>query len=213
MPLAESPNITDWLQAIGSLLALPAVGVSILLLLHERRIRHEEEHDQEAAQARLVIGRTTNLIYNKALSGSERATYLVTWSVHNYSGQPAMFVNALVHDELDGEDYLFHILWDILPPGAEVSGEAAVTVASDDEVDQSRFRVDLMFTDAAGRVWRRAGQEMPRRLRQHPDHGWIKESPPPRNAWLRALARIRRPKLQRYGPRRDGRDPFYLREE
>ncbi|MEU8003221.1 hypothetical protein AB0B66_18850 [Catellatospora sp. NPDC049111] len=219
MLLAESPNITDWLQAVGSIMgscvAVPAAAFAGLLLMHERKVRREEESDQEAAQARLVIGRITNVTFSRGLSSSGRPTYSVSWSVHNFSGQPAMFVNVVVHDQVDGEDYLHHNLWDLLDPAGKVGGEAIVTLADDGdgEVEQSRFRVDLMYTDAAGSTWRRAGDQQPRRLRQHPERGWIKENPPPKGAWGWAVERIRGPRLQAYEAREDGQDPFHLRDE
>ncbi|WP_212830602.1 hypothetical protein [Catellatospora sp. TT07R-123] len=218
MPLDDAPNVTDWIQAVsglvGSFLALPAVALAGYQLAQEQRARREDEREKLAAQARLVIGKTTSLSLPNPPYGDAASLYNLSWKVRNYSEHHIAELHVSIYDEVNGQDYPYDRMWDVLSPNGEAAGTSVIPLFPNEDPDQSQFAVELMFVDSAGRWWRRSGREMPLSLTPHPDgSGWLKPHKPAKGRLGRFISLIRKHRPQRYADRGDDRDPFYLRED
>jgi hypothetical protein len=169
---AEAPKITDWMQAWGSVVGLLLSGVAALatwlLFRHEIRVRRDEQRDEEAAQARLVVGSivafgpSVDIIHEGGVvQGSVRSA---SWKVKNYSSAPifqvGVWLNVRTHDGW-GEDQI----WDVVDD--EIQGtigiEPALESGSDGYYGLDDFTVEVVFTDAGGATWLRDGRVSPYR--------------------------------------------------
>lgn len=161
------------MQAWGSLAGLVmstfAVIFTGLLFRHEIRVRRDEQRDQEAAQARLVVGRivgygpqATTLQWGP-LDLVHGSVTQFEWSVKNYSSAPILDFDIRVVREKDGRE------WIGLHPGNDVvEGEILGRIILDDPVEipdgtmlASAFRLVITYVDAEGRSWMRVGRDEP----------------------------------------------------
>ncbi|WP_124774368.1 hypothetical protein [Micromonospora inaquosa] len=163
MLAAEAPKITDWMQAWGSLAGLALSGIAalatVLLLRHEIRVRRDEQRDNEAAQARLVVGRIKAIERSMLLEIASSGAYLryeVVWEVSNYSGLPVF-------------DLTVNLFEDVVPAArADVvdgtfSAKFQVDEALAETYSVGEIPITIQYSDASGLRWRRRGLGTPTR--------------------------------------------------
>lgn len=167
MLTAEAPKITDWMQAWGSLAGLvmstAAVIFTGLLFRHEIRVRRDEQRDNEAAQARLVIGAVTEAVTVDGLVVGAR------WLIVNHSNAPVFDVHVSVlnrHGEgrplVEGDS---DKSIEILQPGQSEKGSVTFIYHWPEElVDRDQMWIAVFYLDASGIQWSRGGTEVPQRL-------------------------------------------------
>lgn len=169
--MAETPTVTDWLQGVGTIAALPVAVVALsftaMLFLHERRVRREDKADADVAPARLVFARAVELRVE-----AEKLN-LVRYEIVNHGEAPIFQVEASIvtssgaagHSaaELDGLMGSRVVKMLIDPP---ISAFTPTTV--------SDLPLTVTFTDATGLRWRRTGRDRPERLLTNvpSDTGW-----------------------------------------
>ncbi|MFF5181759.1 hypothetical protein ACFY2Q_27335 [Micromonospora sp. NPDC000316] len=165
MLAAEAPKITDWMQAWGSLAGLvmstAAVIFTGLLFRHEIRVRRDEQRDNEATQARLVVARPVTVKRN-----GERPDEIthVECLISNYSNMPVF--NLMAHIQLISEPQfldeqfgLFNVLQDEAAWNAELSRPVR-----DSELSESLLICVITFFDSSGVFWQREGINLPIRI-------------------------------------------------
>lgn len=159
----EAPKITDWMQAWGSVAGLVMSTLAVLftglLFRHEIRVRREEQRDNEAAQARLVVARPVTV---KLDERSGKLTH-VGCLISNYSNAPVFNLTAsLFHvDErgaVDEESALFSVVQE-----STAWNPALATPVRDFEGVVEGYYCVISFTDSAGLYWRRSGLDLPTR--------------------------------------------------
>ncbi len=171
MALSDAPKITDWIAAwtgiFGLIVATLALIFTALILRHEIRVRREDQHDLAAAQARLIVS-TIEL----ALDVPRVVVRSVRWRVHNYSSAPIVNLRVVIGRRRNRVDLMLdrHA---VLEPGGEIDEELGldepiVWRVGDSEPPARRLYVVIEFTDAAGLVWSRFGDQPPQRVMPTP---------------------------------------------
>jgi hypothetical protein len=165
------------MQGWGSILSLVvSTGALVFtgwLLRHEIRVRREEKADNEATQARLVVGtviRSQGELVNGVFADNPATS--VTWRVKNYSQAPIFDVELQLHPHWGHDVMLRRALHKRKPVRVgivedEEQGmiEIPPTVITDElGHDLSRFQTIVTFTDASGVRWRRTTGFPPDRL-------------------------------------------------
>lgn len=164
----ETPNITDWMQGWGSLLALPlSLGAMVftgLLLLHEIRVRRQERYHNDSAQARLI--RVDEARHD---DGADRKGSRIRYRIHNRSDAPILDVHVL-HPSPEGDRYE-ESGQRITVEGREKGWFSFTDPALTAKIGEAKFvhSLDLpyvlVFTDAEGRKWSRyMGAGLPKRV-------------------------------------------------
>ncbi|WP_430497169.1 hypothetical protein ACQRWP_21180 [Micromonospora trifolii] len=168
MLAAEAPKITDWMQAWGSVVGLLLSGLAAmatwLLFRHEIQVRREEQRDNEAAQARLIVP-----VLDDLPRGLDEVR---SFTIANYSGVPFydLRVMLLRNERLIGNySSPLHVLMGevkgsfsyLAVPGVDVVGIAKT----------GDLAIGVYFTDASGLRWSKLNREPPTRVRQ--DDRWI----------------------------------------
>jgi hypothetical protein len=171
MLAAEAPKITDWMQAWGSLAGLvmstAAVIFTGLLFRHEIRVRREEQRDNEAALARLVVAQfrymnTTNADEGGHLTGD--ITY-IDYTILNVASAPILDVSFGLLDVVTGSGKLYRSV----ERKAVVVKEVEMGVVFDpplpyDGYGEPNHLVPVVrFTDSNGLRWIRQGTSSPKR--------------------------------------------------
>ncbi|TDC86151.1 hypothetical protein E1193_00335 [Micromonospora sp. KC606] len=196
MLAAEAPKITDWMQAWGSLAGLVmstfAVIFTGLLFRHEIRVRREEQRDQEAAQARLIIGTaryspgpvTYELVLDDPtdkrllVSGTivpvgKKSSAKVKWKVVNHSSLPIFAVRIKVYCRITTSSLQWPKVIDVLEDCCEGAVEIdGIDLTADQlhekygiaELADEDFFIEVAFTDSTGLRWVRTGLDSPRRI-------------------------------------------------
>ncbi|TDB79620.1 hypothetical protein [Micromonospora sp. KC721] len=164
LAVEEVPKITDWMQAWGSLAGLLMSTVAVLftglLFRHEIRVRREEQRDNEAAQARLVVARP--IAMKRDGERSDEITH-VGCLITNYSSMPIFNLTVRLYvtgylDSIGDEPALFSVVQD------DVAWTAALRwPVRDSDLLQDEFYCVLDFVDSAGLSWRRSGLHLPTR--------------------------------------------------
>ncbi|MBQ1018597.1 hypothetical protein KBX71_12090 [Micromonospora sp. D93] len=170
MLAAEAPKITDWMQAWGSLAGLVmstfAVIFTGLLFRHEIRVRREEQRDNEAALARLVVAEyltmsTTGVDVNGYLVGD--LTY-VEYRIRNVSPSPILNVFLAVRDRRDDKLYRTTEVRSVVVTQADM-GVTLKPPLSRPKLGDPTFLIPvIIFTDANGLSWVREGTAGPKRI-------------------------------------------------
>lgn len=174
---ADAPSVTDWMQGWGSVLGLLMSTIAVIftgwLLRHEINVRREEKADNEATQARLIVG-TVISSQGELVNGvfTDGPATSVTWRVKNYSQAPIFDVQLWLHPHWGHDGALRLALHQRKPERVGLVEDEKIgaieippTVISDEiGHDLSRFRVNLEFTDASGIRWSRAQSFPPQRL-------------------------------------------------
>jgi hypothetical protein len=182
MASASGPQITDWIQAWGSVLSLIVAAIALLftglLLRHEIHVRRAELADTIAAQARLVV---PQLYAESAVP--QVATRSIRWSVRNYSSAPVTNLRI----EIGWQDRV-ELMVDrhvVLEPNAQIEEELGLTQpivrrVADPKPAARRLYISVEFTDAAGLLWVRDGTQPPRRITDWSlrSHSGIREDRP-----------------------------------
>ncbi|MEH1098198.1 hypothetical protein [Micromonospora sp. CPCC 205561] len=160
----EVPKITDWMQAWGSLAGLvmstAAVIFTGLLFRHEIRVRREEQRDNEAAQARLVVARP--VVMKRDGERSDEITH-VGCLINNYSSMPIFNLTVRLYvtgylDAIGEEPALFSVVQD------DVAWTAALRwPVRDSDLLKEEFYCSINFVDSAGLSWHRSGLNLPTR--------------------------------------------------
>lgn len=164
---AEAPKITDWMQAWGSVVGLLLSGLAAmatwLLFRHEIQVRREEQRDNEAAQARLIVP-----VLNDLPRGLDEVR---SFTIANYSGVPFydLRVMLLWRERLIGNyPSALHVLMEevagsfsyLAVPGVDVAGIAKT----------GDLAIGVYFTDASGLRWSKLNREPPTRVQS--DDRW-----------------------------------------
>lgn len=171
---AEAPSVTDWLQGIGTIAALPVAVVALWftarLFQHEIRVRREEKADADIAHARLVFVRAVELRTKDEKLSSVR------YEIVNHGADPIFQVEASIvtssgaaghsADELDGLVGSRAVEMLIDPPIPAVTSTTVRDVS-----------LTVTFTDTAGLRWRRTGRDQPERLLASAPAGTGSEAP------------------------------------
>ncbi|MBM0259363.1 hypothetical protein [Micromonospora sp. 4G55] len=167
MLAGEAPKITDWMQAWGSLAGLVMSTVAVvftgLLFRHEIRVRREEQRDNEAALARLVVYEfrrvdTTDVDDDGNLIGD---VVYIEYRIRNLAASPILDVTFSL---LDVEKGVMHPAMTVREV---VVSETDVGVDFDPPLEiQEPWELDLLlpvihFTDANGLQWVRQGTASP----------------------------------------------------
>ncbi|RQX15840.1 hypothetical protein DDE19_17655 [Micromonospora ureilytica] len=162
MLAAEAPKITDWMQAWGSVVGLLLSGLAAmatwLLFRHEIQVRREEQRDNEAAQARLIVP-----VLSDPPQGPDEVR---SFTIANYSGVPFydLRVMLLRNARLIGNyPSALHVLMGEVAgsfsylevPGVDVAGIAKT----------GDLAIGVYFTDASGLRWSKLNREPPIRVR------------------------------------------------
>ncbi|WP_431905570.1 hypothetical protein [Micromonospora carbonacea] len=164
----EAPKVTDWMQAWGSLAGLvmstAAVIFTGLLFRHEIRVRREEQRDNEAAQARLVVTHPVRFSRNSLEKGRQWALTHAYGTIDNYSGAPVLnvAVRVIKQGEAVGiEDAKFPVLADNVQWGVELV--KPIDRGKEDPLPEDHLP-EIEFTDAGGLRWKRLGNDLPVRV-------------------------------------------------
>ncbi len=133
-------TVADWVGAVGT------GGALLSSLYFIRRDKREAAEEARGAQARLVVAWTNE-------TKGEASTYNVIGHVRNASSEPVFDVEIQVADEGSSQNATWSTpgLPMVLPPQAV--GEFKL-------YEVSTVRLDLRFTDANGRKWRRVGGDL-----------------------------------------------------
>ncbi|MFI7647398.1 hypothetical protein ACIBTZ_15135 [Micromonospora sp. NPDC049460] len=174
MLLAESPKVTDWMQAWGSIASLVmstlAVLFTALLLRHERRVRREEQEDAQAAQARLIITRL-----EKVARDPETKEVSFEWTVLNRSQGPIFDPTVDIEPPRGFNSTAFVGEVEMpansqtLLPGGSIKGKWIFTQTVNPRFfmniksQLSNFGISVRFTDASGLRWIRVKERQPLR--------------------------------------------------
>ncbi|MEU8337801.1 hypothetical protein [Micromonospora tulbaghiae] len=171
----EAPKITDWMQAWGSLAGLVMSTVAVIftgmLFRHEIRVRREEQRDNEAALARLVVYEfrrvdTTEVDDDGSLFGD---VVYIEYRIRNLAASPILDVTFSLMDLEKGVTYPAMTVKEV------VVSETDVGIAFDPPLKVSQLgNIDLLlpviqFTDANGLHWVRQGTASP--IRRFPKRG------------------------------------------
>ncbi|MCG5443281.1 hypothetical protein NIE79_001082 [Micromonospora sp. NIE79] len=186
MLAAEAPKITDWMQAWGSVVGLLLSGLAAmatwLLFRHEIQVRREEQRDNEAAQARLIVPVLDDL--------PQGVDEVPSFTIANYSGVPFydLRVMLLRNERLIGNyPSPLHVLM------GEVAGSFSYLEVPGVDVARRAKTGDLAigvyFTDASGLRWSKLNREPPTRVRR--DDRWAVIEPNTIRDRQRAAARAR----------------------
>ena len=169
-PVADGPTLADWLQGWGTVggtvfAALAAVA-AVAVLMHDRAVRRADEADTAAAQARAVI-----VLVNA--KWDEPQVTDVWFTLRNFSNSVILDIRFGYRyrdsqGRLEGGEFRREYLapgestesekmrldqpvqaWDTLPAGV---------------IPPDLFPTRVIFTDAAGRRWRRDGRAQPVRF-------------------------------------------------
>jgi hypothetical protein len=183
----EAPKVTDWMQAWGSVVGLVLSGLAALatwiLLRHEIRVRREEQRDREATQARLIVGRATQLSRTEEAdyetpNGVKRTTRSVAsdrvrWVVTNHSAAPVFNLRVSVYSTTLNSGVEWPLWIDVLEGREDGVVEIDGLGASPEDLLRDRgfaalpdddLYVEMIFTDSAGLHWERVGHNPPNRL-------------------------------------------------
>ncbi|WP_410815405.1 hypothetical protein [Micromonospora sp. 050-3] len=169
MLAAEAPKITDWMQAWGSVVGLLLSGLAAmatwLLFRHEIQVRREEQRDNEAAQARLIVPVLDDL--------PRDPDELRSFTIANYSGVPFYDLRVmLLRDERLIGTYpsALHVLM------GEVKGSFSYLQLPGVNVERAArtgtLGIGVYFTDASGLRWSKLNREPPTRVQR--DDRWSK---------------------------------------
>jgi hypothetical protein len=168
--IADSPSVADWLQGwgtvAGAVFAAIAAVVALVVLQHDRQMSRSSEMEQAAAQARSILA----LIDAEWQAGSVRE---VNFSIRNFSLGLILDIDFAFR-RADGVAHQGGLVSsDLLRPGTT---SKVWKMPLDPEVDlrsaqrevgvipPDLFETRIVFTDAAGRRWRRDGRAQPVRL-------------------------------------------------
>src|SRR5262245_32441993 len=167
-PVADAvePNVTDWLQAVGTLAEALCTAGSLLaaglLLWFEIRTRNGEQRDLEAAQARLVFAKATS-------AGGDKATGMTAVRLEVLNNSDAtVFDLSVTISRRDDDPFEFLDLEATLDAGRRHQMELALPApvawdAEDDDPPVEVFECVVEFTDARGLRWKRVGTSQPER--------------------------------------------------
>jgi hypothetical protein len=167
--VSDAPNITDWLQGIGAVLAFAVTGVGLLWEIRSRRL---EGADRDRARARSVVAVIDDaegpLEDGEVRFGVERATITVT----NFSPEPITNVMIILPTGSNsgrvwpsfvpsiGPGKEFVAEWELGEPFSYRSGDRPEIV--DTKVED--IAVDFQI---AGRRWVRVGHAEPELWRKN----------------------------------------------
>ncbi|MFG3645092.1 hypothetical protein ACGF3C_32940 [Micromonospora sp. NPDC047762] len=173
MLVAEAPKITDWMQAWGSLAGLvmstAAVIFTGLLFRHEIRVRREEQRDNEAAQARLIVCGVAGIdVRGDEVRGA-------SWYVANHSSAPIFDLKAWIVANYAATEVVFEGAEEletlrVLEPGQTHRGMLNFRdTYSAEMVGLDHLACAAEFYDAVGLQWRREGGLSPDRIIEFDD--------------------------------------------
>ena len=142
-------TVPAWVAAIGTVLAF---AVTFALLLWEIRLRRAQAADQEMRQARLawVEANGTEISPSRG-----KVTVVTRPVVHNASDETIHGLFVRVYDEFG------QLLGDTMPAAASLPPRSEVACYLRVDVPQEHARgfesmsVELFFTDADGRRWKK----------------------------------------------------------
>lgn len=141
--LTESPNVADWIsaigQAVGALATAAAVVVALYIAGRDSRQRKFEERNGALAQARLIR------VSAPEVDGSD-----LIFSLNNYSDSPITLVAFEAFAEIDGEDERFRASEEIWLPDRSDSTTPKVRLSLK-SLTKLYWRV--RWTDPGGRMW------------------------------------------------------------
>ncbi|MFC8619739.1 hypothetical protein ACFT9M_25480 [Micromonospora purpureochromogenes] len=169
MLASETPKITDWMQAWGSVAGLVmstiAVVLTGLLFRHEIRVRREEQRDTEAALARLVIAEfwykeTTELDDGGRQRGDLK---ILDFRIRNLNNAPILNVTLGVQDVVTNRVYIAHDLKSVIVSQAEMGVVFNPPLPLNEDADVDHLLPVIRFTDANGLRWIRLGTASPER--------------------------------------------------
>ncbi|MFC0504173.1 hypothetical protein [Micromonospora costi] len=166
----EIPKITDWMQAWGSLAGLLMSTIAVvftgLLLRHEIRVRRDEQRDNEAALARLVVAefRFANgpkVNHEGVLTG--QLTY-VEYRIRNLSSSPILNVSFAVMNGTDGKVYSSPEQKSVVVSEADMGVPFKPPLHPEQPGGPHHLMSIIRFTDANGLQWIREGTTSPVRF-------------------------------------------------
>jgi hypothetical protein len=178
---ADAPNVTDWLQAwgtvAGALLSSLAVVIALTVVRNDRRARREDKHDADSAQARLVYIRVAGARGDPE-GGWEGCSFVIR---NNSDGE---VTNVRVGLSTTGDIDVWHAFrrpiaarkrdGGLIHFGESLGWPFEVDAPSPSSVDDF-VTAEIIFTDSSGMLWRRRGTYPPERL---PDVGMPHQSMP-----------------------------------
>jgi hypothetical protein len=167
---AGSPSATDWLQGwgtvAGAIFAAVAAVVAVAVLRHDRRTSREAEAERAAEQSRSVLAGID-------AEWEKDSIQEVEFSLHNLS-QGIIVDIGFAFRRADGVAHQGGLVSvNVLPPGKssrmwKMSLDPEVNIRLTDDklgvMPPDLFETRVIFTDAAGRRWRRDGRAQPVRL-------------------------------------------------
>lgn len=204
---ADAPSVTDWMQGWGNVLGVVLSSIAViftgLLFRHERNVRREEKADADAAQARLVVGRITDIsrvASDDISTPGEGPGRAVLWKVKNYSSMPVFNVEVWVERVFDIDEPPFDFLnleekHDVVED--ELIGFTLPRDLIQEEYpgaafDLTRYEITVVFTDRNGFAWTRTGFNEPQREWYHS----YKRKPVREFLWAWAPTKLRRNRHQ-----------------
>jgi hypothetical protein len=166
---SSSPSLADWLQGwgtvAGSTFAALAAVAAVAVFLHDRAARRREEADSAAAQARAIL-----VLVDAKWAEPELSE--VTFILKNFSHEVIVDIKVCFrrHDERAAQGGITG--YDYLGPGESAGWQVPLdppVAITDDVLPDGMVPPDLLptrivFTDAAGRRWRRDARQQPVRL-------------------------------------------------
>lgn len=174
---ATEPLWTDVAQAWGTMVgaggSILAVFAAALLLRHERRIRHNEQRDTEAAQARTVD------VFVGGDGDAGKGMRTVIWKVTNYSADPLrsaiVTIQRLDEDGSASDDHTQRV--GMIPPGGDKHGRWQLDPFVPWPADESQppmhyIRWSVEILDSRGLIWELTEGQLPRRLLAGPSRRW-----------------------------------------
>lgn len=156
--LAGHGSSTHWAAILGTLLALGAVVATVLLLLLQQRqlkLQQAELREAQADRVREQASHVSAWVSGWSRNPSDIMNTVVDLRVVNTSGEPVYEVVVIVKDDWVADaTYWTTSRKTVLPPGQpEWTPRLSVSLAPlDQDVSPP---VEVRFTDAAGRHWRR----------------------------------------------------------
>jgi hypothetical protein len=175
---ADAPSVTDWMQGWGNVLGVVLSSVAViftgLLFRHEVRVRREEKADSGAAQARLVVGRITEISRvhdDSTTEPTDGPGHAAVWKVRNYSSMPVFNVEVWINKRFSFDEPHVDFLnteekHDLVED--ELIGVTVPLDPIDEEYpgctfDLDKYEIIVTFTDSNGFVWTRSNFNEPQR--------------------------------------------------
>lgn len=151
-------------SALGSVLGGIFTGLAffatLFLVMREARIRREDQDDEQARQARLIVSRITDESYPL----NNPRTLELEGTIWNYSDKPVFNLVVTLEDVGTGREG-----FRMLTPGGSIQTKLLVRWKDDGKpMDMGLPRqagLNLHFLDANGRHWHRKGTNQPIRVR------------------------------------------------